>query len=620
MRDITLEELCSRTREGYIVVAESAADGSRVHIRDAVSGLACKCVCPGCGRPLIARKGEIRTHHFAHAAETDDPECRLSGETALHKWAKEVLERELSITVPHYDVNDGNGRLRVFPKKSVKLEKASIERRTGDIVPDVICSLLDRELLVEFRVTHGCSPEKLERLKQMDAAAIEIDLSAFRSDPLSKLEQVILHKAPRRWLHNGRAVERGRLLLQERKRKIEQRLRSDAEKFAATWRGLPVGNSFPPGPWEAKAKAYGLSEFVEGGFLERSPFKVRDSEWRGFALLKLAYLSERPFKGEHLVAELGKRGWVHKGFIKVPAELPAFARQAVPDFRTPVELCDGFLASMENAGMLIWYGTGYVATDLLRETVENADPNVPLQRDEALRRVVRSIVAMAIESERRGFSYERWLPGFAARYGHTVETLFRTEKERWDEILHSLDEVKWKLNGRPPDCRETFGLPVEGYVARRRQAHEQKMAAQEADRQRKLKEIADDRADSLFRAAAGRLGPEGERWATRPSQIFGGLSPMEAARASPEGQAEARNILFEIVEKRRLEIEAEHRRHNALEELRRRVAACLKDQERVNLWMRQTRPELGRRRPEEYCVDETTLAECLALLEPRPTR
>jgi hypothetical protein len=56
-------------------------------IDEVEQGLACNCECPECGSPLIARKGAVRVHHFAHQGES----CTTGAETALHRMAKEIV-------------------------------------------------------------------------------------------------------------------------------------------------------------------------------------------------------------------------------------------------------------------------------------------------------------------------------------------------------------------------------------------------------------------------------------------------------------------------------------------------------------------------------------------------
>lgn len=57
-----------------------------VHISEATSGRQSDCLCPGCGEPLIARKGIKLAHHFAHDGGTN-----CSVETALHMLGKRLI-------------------------------------------------------------------------------------------------------------------------------------------------------------------------------------------------------------------------------------------------------------------------------------------------------------------------------------------------------------------------------------------------------------------------------------------------------------------------------------------------------------------------------------------------
>jgi hypothetical protein len=61
-------------------------NGDLIHISEVVSGRQKDCLCPECEQSLIARKGNIRTHHFAHGKGVT---CSL--ESAIHKIAKELI-------------------------------------------------------------------------------------------------------------------------------------------------------------------------------------------------------------------------------------------------------------------------------------------------------------------------------------------------------------------------------------------------------------------------------------------------------------------------------------------------------------------------------------------------
>src|SRR5690606_37058447 len=61
----------------------------------------CYCPDPNCNSQLIARKGNIRTHHFAH--RPDSPSC-YGLETALHLKAKEIIKNLTALEIPDYTV------------------------------------------------------------------------------------------------------------------------------------------------------------------------------------------------------------------------------------------------------------------------------------------------------------------------------------------------------------------------------------------------------------------------------------------------------------------------------------------------------------------------------------
>jgi hypothetical protein len=74
---------------GHMTYAERA--GRLVPITRVPAGLACGCVCPACGGALVARKGRVVRHHFAHAAATT---CH--GETVLHEVGKRILQARIA--------------------------------------------------------------------------------------------------------------------------------------------------------------------------------------------------------------------------------------------------------------------------------------------------------------------------------------------------------------------------------------------------------------------------------------------------------------------------------------------------------------------------------------------
>jgi hypothetical protein len=65
-------------------------NGRLVRVSDVPAGRACGCACPVCRQTVMARKGPVLRHHFAHAGSGG---CR--GETVLHEVAKRLLAQRI---------------------------------------------------------------------------------------------------------------------------------------------------------------------------------------------------------------------------------------------------------------------------------------------------------------------------------------------------------------------------------------------------------------------------------------------------------------------------------------------------------------------------------------------
>lgn len=178
-------------------------DGRMVHIAEVPNGLACKCRCPGCGAPLVAKNnGETMAPHFAHASGTV---CGGAHESELHLLAKEVIGEEKAVMLPRY----GN----VYDGGFVRFDKVEVEERNdlSTLQPD-LCGVAhnkktgkDSRLWIEIMVTHAIGPEKREQIRRNEIACIEINLSQFidRQVTREELRDFLLHdKDSREWTNN----------------------------------------------------------------------------------------------------------------------------------------------------------------------------------------------------------------------------------------------------------------------------------------------------------------------------------------------------------------------------------------------------------------------------------
>lgn len=191
-------------------------DDKLIPIDEVESGLKCECICPYCKVKLIARKGKIKIHHFAHDRGAD---CGKAYETALHLLAKEIVKERKTIILPecypsknYYADSKFKHPQRVINFSDVELEEL-IELDEIVIKPDALCISNDIELLVEFAVTHFVDSDKLNKIRKLNKNCIEIDISSIElnKDKLIKaIENIVENK---KWIYNYELEEEYKIFL-----------------------------------------------------------------------------------------------------------------------------------------------------------------------------------------------------------------------------------------------------------------------------------------------------------------------------------------------------------------------------------------------------------------------
>lgn len=175
---------------------------------------------------------------------------QLRRETLLHSEVKRILEKASQITTPGFTVKVMHYAPDEFRKEwedntlraewstassTLSLEKTELERCTGGLVPDVICTLREPQpyiygvtetwlddvfeelvedthsnqrwpqiLLVEVTVTHGINQEKLRRIQALDLPTLEIDIGSLGGRvTLQGLRHLVVSETiGKRWVHH----------------------------------------------------------------------------------------------------------------------------------------------------------------------------------------------------------------------------------------------------------------------------------------------------------------------------------------------------------------------------------------------------------------------------------
>ncbi len=191
-----------------------------ISINEVESGKKCNCTCPSCGSSLIARKGNIREHHFAHNQSED---CKKGLETALHLMAKEILSTEMRMRLPalYLRFNSYKEPELIYEEQLLQFSNVYIEKEMDGMIPDLVLEKNSHKLLVEIIVTHGINDVKKAKIEKQGISAISIDLSAIdRSLEKNELKEILLNDVgSKEWSYN------------RKERQLNERFRKKAKPF-----------------------------------------------------------------------------------------------------------------------------------------------------------------------------------------------------------------------------------------------------------------------------------------------------------------------------------------------------------------------------------------------------
>lgn len=188
--------------------------GKLVDVHSVPRGLACGCICPGCGGRLLSNQGKIRAWYFSHESGA---ECSGGAETALHLAAKQLILEHRSVALPPLVVKFSRQHPKFgffersksvdLPEKVWRISDARPESSIGTYIADIAGTLDDgTEVVVEVKVHHEVEPEKADYLRASLVPCIEIDLLPLLEGPVNLKElawHVLECTTNRRWVSNS---------------------------------------------------------------------------------------------------------------------------------------------------------------------------------------------------------------------------------------------------------------------------------------------------------------------------------------------------------------------------------------------------------------------------------
>lgn len=621
MSPILLGQLFTCTEQGGAFVAEGP-DGRLLHIDDVPSGLACNCSCAGCGRPMVAKKGNVQAHHFAHQAQQDGRSCASAGETALHKFAKQILDERLEIALPAMHVAERGDREIVVQAETRTFDRAILEAKAGQIVPDVMLLLRDRRLIVEFKVTHPCDEEKLARIQMMDIGAIEIDLSQYRDQLLRQIGDEILYNAPRIWLHNPRERHARERLKDRAQRRAEER-RQQVQRHREAYHHRSPSTAVGHGTHETAARNEGLGDLINLPVDGAGCFTTTVAEWQAVVLLALIAATTRSFRTRNGLDLLHAKGWLDHRFAGITDEVASAVREDGTPFNSPSKTIEAYLLQLKQLGFSHSGQTElWRASDVLRMRVKEAQAlrERPAKRLAEICNLVGAMLAGLPTEETDSFAFDQWWIANLPGRDYSPSDATRFSDERWQSLLHQLTNIATQIRFSPRRGLDLHGLPYEGSLSR---AIERKRAEEEERERAKQLKLEADKAARIARLrnrTLEQIGEEAEAWLAKPDLKTSGQSPIDMATESEAGFDDAIRALDQRVREMKALDRARERRASAVAELAALAQSRYYDVERARLWMTSKRRELGGKSPEEFTIDEITRRRCVDLLPVKRSR
>lgn len=535
-----------RSHAGYgspfanLVYAYRQSDGAIVHVRDIDSGFDADLLCPAttCRSPLTARKGPLgRVEHFAHRPGTRP--CTWK-ETSAHYEAKAALAAALTLTLPAGVAEFEGDKREISREGRLDFDDVSVEFRMDGITPDVVLRKsvdgVVHELLVEVKVTHGCGPEKIARIREGRHAAVEIDLARWKHASVEEIHAAVLRDAPRVWLYSDR-IEAGVIAL-----KAEAQARADAAAKVLLDRARAVAGaqtSDPKGPDAVAAlDAIGEGRLCRVRVDSDVVFSVPPQEWQAalawrYVILEYgdSYLAPG-FSLTTAATWVRASGLVHPGFREpLESDVIQALRRADPDFRSPQMLVKQYLQGVARLGPLM-------AVDKDRwERRPEFDVAVRKAQDherrrvgriEGVRRRVLALLVQATEQEREGFALETWEREPVEGLGLTLDAIVRGEG--FETLEDGLDQIEAAVGWRGVwKGGQAFGLPLGASIRRGVEARLAREAAAEEARLEAERSRIQGLVDRIEAYAIQLMGRnEGQRWT---AQRRDALLTSEAARA-----------------------------------------------------------------------------------------
>lgn len=599
------------TGQAYLKVPFArCGDGVARHVSSVANHRQGPFRCLDCEEVLTLRQPRNKRQHFAHR-----PDSQCTGETALHRYAKEILAASKMLSLPSLFLQDEGIEERVFVAGIYQFDEVLLEHKVDTFQPDALVRTNGNELAVEFRVSHAVGNEKRTKVQGRDISMVEIDLSGLKPGMMeaAELDAAILHHSPRTWIHHRKAAAA--------KRKLDAAVAEKKSERGAKLKGhiLRARRGEPPAGWVDEAtvavRRAGLLTLIGVKVDCGHWFTVTDRLWQAQALYTYVIKPSETyspgcrdlevkgeFPNERDLSSRLPRWMIRTDLSNYPLKRLNEAGFSRESYGSPDRAVWYYLATLSGMGAAVFWNPEdqkfFIEKDLQHL----------LHRRVELRQIVTQLLRDAKVEEHKA-AYPSWANSYSID-GVTAAQLVETGGDAYQLLTSRLSKLQSMVSGYLPKVvDELCGLPLEAI----RQRNIDLIAVADAEKAVALEEAKAERIAWIRSQASDILQDEAPAWLEQRVKDAD-ISLLDFAGESDEGMRHFQNRLDQDGKARRRRITEER----DLAEVRSRLEAAAKasfpSEALADLFLRSGHPRLGGARPMEYCRSQRDLSLIVSLL------
>ena len=340
-------------------------DGDKriLHVTSVARGRDCACHCPACSEELIAKQGDKKAWHFAHASGGS---CKDALSAAFAKFMAQILNEGRSVNIPSAVFQWGHETHVSGPSLEIVFDEARAIQ-PGGIGPYEVRAVKrsdagnEHVIRILFQAVKKPRRPSIDDLRSEGVSTLEVDLFSALQEMVAEgadfqveeewLSDQLLHVADRKWLWN---LQQDRLYQQMKQERLGPRLQALKRLEAMHVNDDPIEA-------ERLIERLGLSRL-----LDMSPIRgarVFGPSTKGWKALFLRDLIIMPFVTEAkdiLINDVGidrraiTKWMASRKVLRVPEVTRAFAsdndriefQKIAGDIRKPIDVVEDYLKQL----------------------------------------------------------------------------------------------------------------------------------------------------------------------------------------------------------------------------------------------------------------------------------